>query len=49
MDALEHRNHLLLLLVYLVEATQVPARDNLIDLIGQSFSHKRQTSSLLYV
>ena len=49
MDALEHCNHLLLLLVHLVEATQVPARDNLVDLVGQSFSHKGQTSSLLCV
>ena len=49
MDALEHCNHLLLLLVHLVKATQVAACDNLIDLVGQSFSHKGQTSSLLCV
>ncbi len=49
MDALEHCNHLLLLLVHLVKATQVPARDDLVDLVGQSFPHKRQTPSLLCV
>ena len=49
MDALEHCDHLLLILVYLVKATQVTARNNLVDLIGQSFPHKRQTSSLLCV
>ena len=49
MDALEHCDHLLLLLVYLVKPTQVPTCDNLVDLIGQSFPHERQTPSLLYV
>ena len=48
MDALEHSDHLLLLLVYLVKATQVPTGDDLVDLIGQPLSHEWQTSSLLY-
>lgn len=47
MDTREQLNCLLLFVVDIVKATEVSARDNLVNLVCQSLSDKRQISSLL--